>query len=68
VPTNVHTLDKTETYFMNKKSSQPKDTARTNWQRSTDFFSMPVCGLVVRVPGYRSRGPGSILGATRVSE
>jgi hypothetical protein len=23
------------------------------------------CGLVVRVPGYRSRGPGSISGATR---
>jgi hypothetical protein len=27
-----------------------------------------LCGLVVRVPGYRSRGPGSILGATRLSE
>jgi hypothetical protein len=26
------------------------------------------CGLVVRVPGYRSRGPGSIPGATRFSE
>jgi hypothetical protein len=26
-----------------------------------------LCGLVVRVPGYRSRGPGSILGATRFS-
>jgi hypothetical protein len=25
-------------------------------------------GLVVRVPGYRSRGPGSILGATRFSK
>jgi hypothetical protein len=25
-------------------------------------------GLVVRVPGYRSRGPGSILGTTRFSE
>jgi hypothetical protein len=23
------------------------------------------CGLVVRVPGYRSRGPGSIPGTTR---
>jgi hypothetical protein len=23
------------------------------------------CGLVVRVPGYGSRGPGSIPGATR---
>jgi hypothetical protein len=26
------------------------------------------CGLVVRVPGYRSRGTGSILGATSFSE
>jgi hypothetical protein len=25
------------------------------------------CVLVVRVPGYRSRGPGSITGATRDS-
>jgi hypothetical protein len=24
-----------------------------------------LCGLVVSVPGYRSRGPGSIPGATR---
>jgi hypothetical protein len=27
-----------------------------------------LCGVVVRVPGYRSRGPGSIPGATRFSE
>jgi hypothetical protein len=27
-----------------------------------------LCVLVVRVPGYRSRGPGSILDATRFSE
>jgi hypothetical protein len=27
-----------------------------------------LCDLVVRVPGYRSRGPGSIPGASRVSE
>jgi hypothetical protein len=26
------------------------------------------CGLVGRVPGYRSRGPGSIPGSTRFSE
>jgi hypothetical protein len=25
-----------------------------------------LCGLVVRVSGYRSRGPGSILGGTRL--
>jgi hypothetical protein len=27
-----------------------------------------LCGLVIRVRGYRSRGPGSIPGATRFSE
>jgi hypothetical protein len=27
-----------------------------------------LCGLEVRVPDYRSRGPGSIPGATRFSE
>jgi hypothetical protein len=27
-----------------------------------------LCGLVVRVPGYRYKGSGSILGATRFSE
>jgi hypothetical protein len=27
-----------------------------------------LCGLVVRVPGYRSRGPGAIPGAIRFSE
>jgi hypothetical protein len=27
-----------------------------------------LCGLVVRVPGYRSRGPGLIPGAIRFSE
>jgi hypothetical protein len=27
-----------------------------------------LCDLVVRVPGYRSRGPGSIPGATRFTE
>jgi hypothetical protein len=39
------------------------------------FFLSPVmlsydrlCGLVVRVPGYRSRGPGSIPDTTRFSE
>jgi hypothetical protein len=27
-----------------------------------------LCGLVAKVPGYRSRGPGSIPDATRFSE
>jgi hypothetical protein len=27
-----------------------------------------ICGLVVRAPGCRSKGPGSITGATRFSE
>jgi hypothetical protein len=44
---------------------------------SSDFFHPLInkcenndrlCGLVVRVPGYRSKGFSSILGATRFSE
>jgi hypothetical protein len=31
-------------------------------------FVDSLCVLVVRVPGYRSRGPGSIPGTTRCSE
>jgi hypothetical protein len=31
-------------------------------------FISYLCGLVVRVPGYRSRGPGSIPGSTGFSE
>jgi hypothetical protein len=33
-----------------------------------DVVKDRLCGLVVRVSGYRSRGPGSIPGATRFSE
>jgi hypothetical protein len=35
---------------------------------SVYFFVDHLCGLVVRVPGYRSRGLGSIPSATRFSE
>jgi hypothetical protein len=31
-------------------------------------FPGRLCGLVVRVPSYRSRGPGSIPGIARFSE
>jgi hypothetical protein len=37
-------------------------------QEQFSHVPVVVAGLVVRVPGYRSRGPGSILGATRFSE
>jgi hypothetical protein len=33
----------------------------------TIFIADRLCGLVVRVSGYRPRGPGSIPGATRFS-
>jgi hypothetical protein len=33
-----------------------------------DIMQDRLCGKVVRVPGYISRGPGSIPGATRFSE
>jgi hypothetical protein len=38
------------------------------WTDSELQIDYTVCGLVVRVPGYRSRGPGLIPGATRFSE
>jgi hypothetical protein len=31
-------------------------------------YKLFICGLVVRVPGYRSRCPGSIPGVNRFSE
>jgi hypothetical protein len=44
-------------------------------EEAIDFFLIylilpadPLCGLVVRVPGYRSRGHGSIPGSARFSE
>jgi hypothetical protein len=48
--------------------------ASSDWlQSSLNFFlnyspQDPFCGLVVWVPRYRSRGPGSIPGATRFPE
>jgi hypothetical protein len=35
---------------------------------SVQFIGDSFCGLVVRVPGYRSRCPGPIPGITRFSE
>jgi hypothetical protein len=39
-------------------------------QNKSSYLEIPdrFCGLVVRDPGYRSRGPGSISGDTRYSE
>jgi hypothetical protein len=42
-----------------------------NNNNSISFFHIStdrLYGLVVRVPGYRSRGPGSIPGSTRFSD
>jgi hypothetical protein len=41
--------------------------------RKLGWFSRTIpldclCGLVIRIPGYRSKGPGSIPGTTRFSE
>jgi hypothetical protein len=33
--------------------------------KSVDLYSDRLCGLVVRVLGYRSGGPGSIPGTTK---
>jgi hypothetical protein len=44
-------------------------TANLSYFRSVGTVILDrLCGLVVRVPGYRSRGPGSIPGTTKFSE
>jgi hypothetical protein len=42
---------------------------KTSIEFVSNFYSLSdsLCGLVLRIPGYRSRGPGSIPGATRFS-
>jgi hypothetical protein len=63
--THLHMRSNVEAYCCNITKSKYEQIVQctTNsvaWDRH--------CGLVVRVPGYKSRGPGSISGATRFSE
>jgi hypothetical protein len=48
------------------------DSVNLNWKyafpKSKIEHCDRLCGLVVRVPGYRSRGPGSIPDTTSFSE
>jgi hypothetical protein len=47
------------------------DSALIKWPLISNSDSLRIerlCGVVIRVPGYSSRGPGSIPGATRLSE
>jgi hypothetical protein len=55
-------------HLIHKMNMRGRHTRAKN--ESTDFDSKicVLCGLVVRVPGYRSRGPASFSGATRFSE
>jgi hypothetical protein len=39
-----------------------------NYKFSLRLLPDRLCSLVFRIPGYRSRGPGSIPGATKFSE
>jgi hypothetical protein len=48
--------------------SQPHLVRVGNNKREIFYYKAIVCDLVVGVPGYRSRGPGSIPGTTRFSE
>jgi hypothetical protein len=45
-----------------------KYTIKQTNNASTRYIYDCLCGLVVRVPGYRSRSPGSIPGTTRFPE
>jgi hypothetical protein len=53
-------------HFRVKKSA--RELYRPSDRRFSAKFVDRLYGLVVRVPGYRSRGPGTIPGATRFSE
>jgi hypothetical protein len=41
---------------------------KVSFRKKCSFNKDRPCGLVVRVPDYRSRGPGSIPGTTRFSK
>jgi hypothetical protein len=45
-----------------------KGKVAVSFKKAEIIIDDRLCGLVVRVPGYKIRGPGSIPGATRFSE
>jgi hypothetical protein len=51
-----------------RRLSQAKNQLETTSKYFTPTVLHVASGLVVRVPSYRSRGRGSILGATKFSE
>jgi hypothetical protein len=55
--------------YLDSKSNRPRPPPSKSFPiyHSSTFLSDRLCGLVFRVPGYRSRGPGSITGTTRFS-
>jgi hypothetical protein len=53
-------FQQTTQHYIPEDRNQHNDDRENNKDR--------LCGLVNSVPGYRSRGPGSIPGATRFSE
>jgi hypothetical protein len=66
---HIHIHCVPHTYFLNKYLG----TERQKQNKLRGFspqgkYTDRLCGLMVRVPGYRSRGTGSIPGATRFSE
>jgi hypothetical protein len=60
---------------VNKTSGSPRRNYPPAWEPShdgalgiCDCWGDRLCGLVVRVPGYKSRGTGLIPSATKFSE
>jgi hypothetical protein len=64
--------------MLRSQHTKPSSPSRPTKYRRNSYFRIilkgsgpsmdRLCGLVVRVPGYRSGGPGSIPGTTRFSE
>jgi hypothetical protein len=63
-PIEISVLDMSHTYIHMKKF-QSWSIQNTDNKFDNDVDDKSLCGLVVRVLGYRSGGPGSIPGTTK---
>jgi hypothetical protein len=63
-----HVVKDNENQHTIKLHADGNITCNIHWTYSSYLRLGHLCGLVVRAPGYKSKGPGSIPGITRFSE
>jgi hypothetical protein len=61
-------IEKTMTQCLKQEKLTEETEQKGTLFPLSDFYFDRLCGLVVRVPGYRSRGPSSVPDTTRFSE